>query len=281
MARIRTVKPDAWQDPRVGRLSTDARLLWVVLITMADDDGRFMALPAVIFGHGYPHDPDALQRIPGLLDELAACGLLTVYEVDGVAYGQHPKWSDHQKINRYTASKLPAPNEGSLRTHGGLTEPSRPEGKGREGSEERRGVPPRGHETVDAAPDVVPSPTVTDAVAVDRTLNPAIKEALRAAGFDPWEIDQAQGPIEHACRELGVPSDVDWFRVGTQLRQDRESDRCKARTPAAAFKFACKGLAGLPRLGQPGKGPQRACPIEEGWAQVQRLEALEAEGRAA
>ncbi len=148
MPRIRTVKPDAWQDPKVGRLSPGARLLWVVLITLADDDGRFMALPSVIYAHGYPHDDDALSQIPEHLAELSAAGLLVLYTADGVPYGWHPRWADHQKINRYTPSRLPEPpaHERSrpvqgppvVRTHGGLTETSRPDRKGedRKGEEE-------------------------------------------------------------------------------------------------------------------------------------------------
>ena len=111
--RIRTVKPEAWSDPRVGRLSPAARLLWVVLLTMSDDDGRFIALPTAIGAHGYLHDADGAAAVPGLLDELNAAGLLVLYEVDGVPYGWHPKWSKHQKISHPTPGCLPAPESGS------------------------------------------------------------------------------------------------------------------------------------------------------------------------
>lgn len=33
--RIRTLKPECWQDEKIGQLSRDARLLFVGLITMA------------------------------------------------------------------------------------------------------------------------------------------------------------------------------------------------------------------------------------------------------
>lgn len=108
--RIRTFKPEAWQDERVGGVSRDARLLWVVLITLADDEGRFRALPSLILGHGFPYDTDAPRKIDGWLSELDAAGLVRFYEFDGVPYGVFPKWTDHQRINRPAHSVLPAPS---------------------------------------------------------------------------------------------------------------------------------------------------------------------------
>ena len=108
--RIRTLKPEAWTDERVGRVSRDARLLWVGLITLADDEGRFRALPSLILGHAFPYDADAPRRLAGWLDEIADAGLVRFYDVDGVTYGALPKWCEHQKINRPAPSVLPAPS---------------------------------------------------------------------------------------------------------------------------------------------------------------------------
>lgn len=107
--RIRTVKPEAWQDEKLGQVSRDARLLFVVLITLADDQGRFRNLPSLILGHGYPYDSDAIRKLPAWLEELRSVGLVQIYEVDGVEYGALPSWSRHQRINKSTASLLPAP----------------------------------------------------------------------------------------------------------------------------------------------------------------------------
>lgn len=119
--RIRTIKPEAWADEKIGRLSRDARLLWVGLITMADDDGRFRALPSAILGHCFPYDHDAPRKLQGWLDELVREALVLLYEVGGVLYGWFPKWGDHQKINRKNDSLLPDPSRNG---HGSLTEGS-------------------------------------------------------------------------------------------------------------------------------------------------------------
>lgn len=106
--RIRSIKPDCWADEKISPLSRDARLLFVVLVTFADDDGRFRDLPAQIIGHGYPEDTDVTPRkIGAWMDELAAAGVLIRYEVDGKGYGTFPKWHLHQRINRWTPSALP------------------------------------------------------------------------------------------------------------------------------------------------------------------------------
>lgn len=119
--RIRTLKPETWHDEKVGRLTHHARLLFVVLITMADDEGRFRALPSAILGHGYPYDSHSPAQVNRWLNELADVGLVTLYSVDGLTYGAFPKWQTHQRVNRATASILPEP---SLNGHGSFTERS-------------------------------------------------------------------------------------------------------------------------------------------------------------
>ena len=45
MARIRTIKPQFWDDLKIGRLSRDARLLYIGLWNFADDLGVVIADP--------------------------------------------------------------------------------------------------------------------------------------------------------------------------------------------------------------------------------------------
>jgi len=40
MARIRTIKPEFPHSESMGRVSRDARLLFVMLFTIVDDEGR-------------------------------------------------------------------------------------------------------------------------------------------------------------------------------------------------------------------------------------------------
>lgn len=108
--RIRSLKPEMWQDEKIGRLSRDARLLFVGLITMADDDGRFRAPPAIILGHCFPFDGDAGKKLDRWLEELAGLRLVVLYEHDGLPYGVIPKFRTHQRISHPKDSILPCPN---------------------------------------------------------------------------------------------------------------------------------------------------------------------------
>lgn len=106
--RIRTLKPENWADEAITALSRDARLLRDVLITFADDDGRWRHRPTAIIGFGYPEDEDVTPRlIRKWTDELCNRGVAIVWECDGREYGCFPKWHLHQQINKYRPSQLP------------------------------------------------------------------------------------------------------------------------------------------------------------------------------
>lgn len=110
MARIRTIKPAFWKSNKIAKLSIPARLLAIGLISRADDDGRFLASTASIWGDVFPNDQIAPAKIRRWMKELADCGLVHEYQYESVLYGVFPKWHDHQFINRYTPSTLPAPD---------------------------------------------------------------------------------------------------------------------------------------------------------------------------
>lgn len=117
--RIRTVKPGAWRDEKIGNLSREARLLFIGLITQADDEGRFRALPSIIRGDVYPYDTDAERKIPRWMSELEQAGLVELY---GEHFGRLPNWLKHQKISHPTPSILPKPSENGTNNSGGVPE---------------------------------------------------------------------------------------------------------------------------------------------------------------
>lgn len=114
MARIRTIKPELPQSETIGALSREARLLFVLLFTIADDAGRARAASRLLASLLYPYDADAADLIDGWLSELEAKNCVRRYEVEGSQYLEIVKWLEHQKIDRPSASRLPAFVEGSL-----------------------------------------------------------------------------------------------------------------------------------------------------------------------
>lgn len=120
--RIRSIKPEIWQDEKVGNLSPQERLLFLGLITMADDEGRLREFLSAINGHVFPYDNFSAKKINNWLTKLAKAELIERYKVDGIAYISLCGWSDHQKVNRPRQSDLPPPP--SLRDHDLFTESS-------------------------------------------------------------------------------------------------------------------------------------------------------------
>lgn len=111
MARIRTIKPSFWDDNKTARLSRDARLLAIGLISMADDHGRFIASTNSITGYVYPHDEIRTPALRKWMDELQSVGFVHFYEIDGLRYGCFLKWKSHQRISHPQPSTFPAPQD--------------------------------------------------------------------------------------------------------------------------------------------------------------------------
>lgn len=107
MARIRTIKPEFPHSQSMGRVSRDARLLFVLLWTIADDSGRTRAASRMLASLLFPYDDDAPKKIDGWLGELERENCIALYRVDGDDYLEVCNWGSHQKIDRASPSKFP------------------------------------------------------------------------------------------------------------------------------------------------------------------------------
>jgi hypothetical protein len=113
VARIRSIKPEFPQSETVGRLSRDARLLFIQLWTIVDDEGRSRAASRMLASLLYPYDDDAPKLMSKWLAELEHGGCIRRYEVDGSQYLEIINWLKHQKIDKPSKSRLPPFVEGS------------------------------------------------------------------------------------------------------------------------------------------------------------------------
>jgi hypothetical protein len=126
--RIRTIKPDFWTDAKVSKLTYLARLLFIGLWNVADDEGRFKSDPRILKGSVFPvDDKTTVEKITGALSELSVSRLVFLTEIGGEQYGCCPNFKKHQKINRPSPSRLPPVTAPSVSPHGVLTESSRTE----------------------------------------------------------------------------------------------------------------------------------------------------------
>lgn len=113
MARIRSIKPEFPLSETTGRLSREARLLFIQLWTIVDDEGRTRAASRMLASLLYPYDDDARALIEEWLGELEQEKCIVRYEVDGAVYLEITNWLKHQKIDHPSKSRLPSPREGS------------------------------------------------------------------------------------------------------------------------------------------------------------------------
>ncbi|MEU2960408.1 HNH endonuclease [Streptomyces albidoflavus] len=116
MPRIRTVKPEFWEDEVVGLLPRDARLLFISTFNMADDEGLLRWTPAYIKAQAFMYDDDlSLPLVDKLMAALSDAGLVFPY-VSGAARQQMAmvvNFRKHQRINRPQKSKLVPPPVGT------------------------------------------------------------------------------------------------------------------------------------------------------------------------
>jgi hypothetical protein len=109
MARIRSIKPDLCKDETLAGVSRDARWLFVGLITISDDYGRFRAHDALIRGEVFPYDDVTRDEVGAWVAELVDAGRIRTYTVEGQAYGHLVNWARHQRVDNGGKSDIPPP----------------------------------------------------------------------------------------------------------------------------------------------------------------------------
>ena len=92
----------------MGAVSRDARLLFCLLWTVCDDEGRTRGASRMLASLLFPYDDDAPRLIDGWLSELEGVQCIVRYSVAGSTYLQVCNWLIHQKIDKPSKSRLPA-----------------------------------------------------------------------------------------------------------------------------------------------------------------------------
>ncbi|WP_030253066.1 hypothetical protein [Streptomyces violens] len=136
MARIRTLKPEAFASESLAEVSVHAERTFFGLLTQADDRGRFRDQPAVIAGLLWSLRPEhGPVDVEDDLTQLAAAGLICRYEgPDAKRYLHIVTFAQHQRINRPSGIRHPGcpvhdsedpAGQDATQTPGVLREPSR------------------------------------------------------------------------------------------------------------------------------------------------------------
>lgn len=146
MARKRMIDPSFWTDEKLGEhCNMVERLLFMGLISNADDEGRGRANPKLLMSSIFPYDDIRISDFKSSLAKLAGLGLIRLYQVEGQQYFEVVNFAKHQTINKPTPSAFPPATVGLPEDYGSATvalppkrkEEKRKEVKGKEEKETR------------------------------------------------------------------------------------------------------------------------------------------------
>lgn len=112
MGRIRTIKPEFWTDDVVGSFKIEARLLFIAVWNLADDEGILRWSAPYLKGAVFPYDDEiSVQQVGRMMESLTGSGVIFAYSggrsSQPLAYVVN--FHKHQRINRPSPSKLPPP----------------------------------------------------------------------------------------------------------------------------------------------------------------------------
>ncbi|QIY53436.1 hypothetical protein HEP86_01545 [Streptomyces sp. RPA4-5] len=110
MARIRTIKPEAFTSESLAEVTVHAERTFFGLLTQADDHGRHRDNAAIIAGLLWPLRAEHTSvHVEDDLHQLATAGLVCRYTgCDGRRYLHIVTWAEHQKIDKPSQSRLPS-----------------------------------------------------------------------------------------------------------------------------------------------------------------------------
>lgn len=105
MARNRMLNPDFWLDEEVSSVSAHARLLYMGVWGICDDNfATFPDRPEWIKIQVFPYDSVNTRE---LLDELSSIGKIVKFEHEGKGYWYIKNFFKHQRIDRPSNPKYP------------------------------------------------------------------------------------------------------------------------------------------------------------------------------
>lgn len=112
MARKRMIDPNIWQSEDFSKLSTLAKLVFIGLFSLADDEGRGRCNPVYLKSTLFPYEEGIRSAdIDKTLSEISSNMSVIFYSCDGSNYYSLYNWNTWQKIDRPSESKIPEYNK--------------------------------------------------------------------------------------------------------------------------------------------------------------------------
>lgn len=115
MARKRMIDPNIWQSEDFGKLSTLAKIVFIGLFSLADDEGRGRCNPVYLKSTLFPYEENIRSAdINKTLSEISSNMSVILYSYNGSSYYSLLSWDTFQKIDRPSQSKIPEYNENTM-----------------------------------------------------------------------------------------------------------------------------------------------------------------------
>ena len=106
MARIRTIKPEFWEDEKLAKLPIHARLLFIGTWNFADDNGVLLANPVLMKSHIFPYEDIGISTISEWIDMLVENGMPDLLSI----------MPDRASLTHRTSRQIPSPPDTSCNT---------------------------------------------------------------------------------------------------------------------------------------------------------------------
>lgn len=127
MARIRTIKPDFWEDEKLGAIPIQARLLFIGTWSYADDNGVIRGSAALLKSQIFPYDDNLrIGEVKKWIDALVEARMLIPLSYKGASYYVIRTFRSHQRIDtRYSNELIPSEELTALIPHTEYTSSTR------------------------------------------------------------------------------------------------------------------------------------------------------------
>lgn len=123
MSRKRMIDPDIWDDSKFNQLDQAGKLIFIGMITLANDQGKLRADPRILKSKVFPYNNIDLQNVEKAVQQIADLGMITYYEVAGEHFARLSNWNKYQTLTYIGKDNLPDPEQENLILNQPLTNP--------------------------------------------------------------------------------------------------------------------------------------------------------------
>lgn len=108
MPRIRTIKPEFWDDEKLAKMSLPSNLLYVAMWNHADDEGVIRSGANWIKSTVFPHRENLrLEEVKAWIKELEDSRMIVPFQHNQEGYYVIRNFKKHQRIDKPQPSKIP------------------------------------------------------------------------------------------------------------------------------------------------------------------------------